>query len=155
MKVLIKELQTVFRNEFARVVRDFGHSKLTDDDLQTYIDNFPAYYVVLDSVHKECVEEERKSKYKQTINAESPLVQQFRARAGEELTLLKEELQMTERGFALEPTKAITKYNKERRLNKRIEDTQKTIDTLDKLIIELAPPKRKVGRPKKNKDDNI
>lgn len=52
MKVLIKELQTVFRNEFARVVRDFGHSKLKDDDLQTYIDNFPAYYVVLDSIHK-------------------------------------------------------------------------------------------------------
>ena len=62
---------------------------------------------------------------------------------------------MTQRGYALEPTKALAKYNKEKRLNKRIEDTKKIIDTLDKLINELAPPKRKVGRPKKNKNDSI
>lgn len=150
MKKLINELRAVFRNEFARVVRDYTNSKLMDDDLQTYMDNFPTYFVVLDSVKKKCTEEERKKKYKQTVNAEFALVQQFRTQASEELALLKEELQMTERGYALEPAKAITKYNKERRLNKRIEDTQKTIDTLDKLIQELAPPKRKVGRPRKS-----
>lgn len=150
MNELIKELQAVFRSEFARVVRDYRHNKLMDDDLQTYIDNFPTYLVVIDSVNKATAEQTRKEKYKQTVNTEFTLVQQFRERAVDELSLLQEELQMTERGYALEPTKAITKYNKERRLNKRIEDTQKTIDTLDRLIVELVPPKRKVGRPRKD-----
>ena len=153
MNDLLKELRTVFRNEYANIVREYHTNKLDDEQIDIYINNFPNIFAVLSRYDAESSESERQERYKSTIHNDTTLASKFRDKAKEELALIQEELTMTQRGYALEPTKALAKYNKEKRLNKRIEETQKTIDTLDKLIIELAPPKRKVGRPKKNKDD--
>lgn len=153
MNELIKELRTVMRIEYARIVREYSTNKLDDEQLEIYINNFPNIFTVLAQYDAETSEEARQERYKSTIHNDVSLASIFRDKAKEELALIQEELTMTQRGYALEPTKALSKYNKEKRLNKRIEDTQKTIETLDKLIVELAPPKRKVGRPKKNKDD--
>lgn len=155
MNELIKELRTVLRNEYAHIVREYNANKLDDEQIEIYINNFPNIFVVLAQYSAETSEEERKERYKSTIHNDTSLASIFRDRAKEELALIQEELTMTQRGYALEPAKALSKHNKEKRLSKRIEDTQKTIETLDKLITELAPPKRKVGRPRKNKDDLI
>ena len=155
MNELISTLRNVFRNEYANIVREYKLNKLDDEDIDIYINNFPNIFAVLSQYDAKTSEEERKEKYKATIHKDTTLASIFKDKAKDELTIIKEELSMTEKGLALEPTKALTKYNKIKQLNKRIEDTQKTIDTLDKLINELAPPKRKVGRPKKNKDDLI
>lgn len=155
MNELIRSLRTIFRTEFAQIVSEYNSNKLDDEDIDIYINNFPNIFAVLSQYDAKTSEEERKEKYKSTIHNDTSLANIFRDKAKEELAVIKEELTMTQRGYALEPTKALAKYNKEKRLNKRIEDTKKIIDTLDKLINELAPPKRKVGRPKKNKDDLI
>ena len=155
MNELINDLRTVFRNEYANIVREYNSNKLNDEQIDIYVNNFPNIFAVLSQYDAELSEEERKERYKSTIHKDATLASIFRDKAKDELALIKEELAMTERGYALEPSKALAKYNKEKRLQKRIEDTEKTIDTLDKLIVELAPTKRKVGRPKKNKDDTI
>lgn len=152
MKTILKHLQVKFRQEFSKIVEDFSKCYITNEDLEIYIENFPSYYKVIDNYNKSLEDEERKANYKKIINPENNLVYKFKSQAEEELALIKEELTMTERGYALEPTKAISKYNKERRLKKRIEDTEKTLQALDKLNNELAPPKRKVGRPRKNEN---
>ena len=155
MNELITTLRTLFRTEFANIVREYNSNKLDDEQIDIYINNFPNIFAVLSKYKAQISEEQRQAQYKSTIHNDISLANIFRDKAKEELAVIKEELTMTQRGFALEPTKALAKYNKEKRLTKRIEDTQKTIDTLDKLITELAPPKRKVGRPKKNKGDSI
>ena len=155
MNELIITLRNVFRNEYANIVREYKLNKLDDEQIDIYINNFPNIFAVLSKYKAQISEEERQAQYKSTIHNDTSLANIFRDKAKEELAVIKEELTMTQRGYALEPTKALAKYNKEKRLNKRIEDTKKIIDTLDKLINELAPPKRKVGRPKKNKDDLI
>jgi len=150
MKGILNQLQLVFRREFAKIVSEYNKMHIDDEELEIYIDNFPTYYTVIDSYNNTVAEDERKENYKRIINPDNNLVNKFKSQAEQELALIKEELSMTERGYALEPTKAISKYNKERRLKKRIEDTEKTLQALDKLNNELAPPKRKVGRPRKN-----
>ena len=150
MKTILKHLQLRFRQEFSKIVEEFSNCNIDIEDLEIYIDNFPSFYAVMDDYNKNIAEDERKEIYKKIINPENNLVYKFKSQAEQELALIKEELTMTERGYALEPTKAISKYNKERRLKKRIEDTEKTLQALDKLNNELAPPKRKVGRPRKN-----
>lgn len=153
MNELINDLRTVFRNEYANIVREYNANKLDDQQIDIYVNNFPNIFAVLSQYDEATSEEERKERYKSTIHKDTTLASIFKDKAKDELAIIKEELSMTEKGLALEPTKALTKHNKIKQLNKRIEDTQKTIDTLDKLITELAPTKRKVGRPKKNKDD--
>ena len=153
MNELIRSLRTAFRNEYANIVREYNSNKLDDEQIDIYVNNFPNIFAVLSKYKAQINEEERQAQYKSTIHNDTSLANIFRDKAKEELAVIKEELTMTQRGYALEPTKALAKYNKEKRLNKRIEDTKKIIDTLDKLINELAPPKRKVGRPKKNKND--
>ena len=153
MAEILKDLRTIFRTEFAKIVDEYNSNKLDEEQIEIYINTFPTIFAILSQYDAELVEEERKEKYKATIHKDTTLASIFKDKAKDELAIIKEELSMTEKGFALEPTKALSKHNKIKQLNKRIEDTQKTIDTLDKLITELAPAKRKVGRPKKNKDD--
>lgn len=65
------------------------------------------------------------------------------------LKLLHEEMEMTSKDQALEPTKALTKFNKLRKLENKIDEANFTVDVLNQIIEQLEPPKRKPGRPKK------
>ena len=140
MNELINDLRTLFRKEYANIVREYNSNKLDDEQIDIYVNNFPNIFAVLSQYNEATDEEERKERYKSTIHKDTTLASIFKDKAKDELAII---------------TKALTKHNKIKQLNKRIEDTQKTIDTLDKLIVELTPQKRKVGRPKKNKDDII
>lgn len=151
-KRILKELQTWFRKEYSGLVEAYQNNKLTEEDLQHYLETVPNSFEVLDNYKKNQERNTHIENYKKVVKNDVVLAEQLKEQASNTLKLLIEELEMTSKDQALEPTKALNKYNKMRKLEKKIDEAYKTIDMLESLIEELQPPKRKPGRPKKQKD---
>lgn len=146
---VLKKLQSWFRKEYSSLVEAFQEKKLTAEDIEHYLESVPNSFEVLDNYKKDQMRKQHIENYKQVINNKTVLAEQLKEQAENTLKLLNEELDMTSKDQALEPTKAINKFNKMRRLEKKIEETEITIDVLKQTAEQLAPPKRKPGRPKK------
>ena len=153
MDKTIKALKKVFSNQYELIVSQLHSKKITEEDVATYVANFPVWLKVLEEAKENKARQEHEQRYKETISTEQTVADKLKEEAQNELTLLIEELDMTEKGYAFEPAKRITKFNKMRRISKKIEQAERTIAMLDELGKEYAPPKRPVGRPRKEKQD--
>ncbi len=152
MNKTVKELRNIMRKQFSDIVISFNKLKINEDEINIYINNFPNWFEVLENFKQKQLELERVAKYKNIINEEMLLAEKLKQQAKDEQTLVQEELIMTEKGYAFDSKKGLAKFNKERKLKKRLQQTQQTIDSLDRLIVEQTPKKRPVGRPRKNEN---
>ena len=155
MNKTLKEIREAFRKQYSQIVTNFSYKKISEDDLKIFLDNFPNYFSVIELAKAKEKEKARVEHYKKVVDNKELLSIQLKSQAEDVLQLLEEEKFMTEQGYALEPEKGLRKYNKLRRLDKRISETQATIETLSELTKEIETPKRKVGRPKKNKTEGF
>ena len=146
----IKVLRNLFRKQFADIITSFSKGNIDEEKIAIYVDNFPNWFEVLENYNQKQLEAERVAEYQAVVNEKMLLAEKLKQQAQEEQTLVQEELAMTEKGYALDAKQGLAKFNKERKLKKRLEQTQQTINSLEKLIIEQTPQKRPVGRPRKN-----
>ncbi len=147
---VLKQIKLLMRNEYSNIVLSVINNKITLEELTIYAENFPNYYKVLDEHNKQVELKKHQERYKAVVNEKQLLAEKLKKQAEEEQLLIQEELHATETDNALEPLKALKKYNRLRKLNTRLQQNQKTIDTLNTLEEELSPKKRPVGRPRKS-----
>lgn len=148
----LKKLQKWFQEQFAGLVSAYQEGKLNDEDLEHYLAVVPNSFAVLEEYKASKDRQKHIEEYKKIVNNNVPLASELKEQALNTLKLLNEELEMTERDQALEPTKALAKHNKLRRLERKIEEAKLTITILDDLAQQLETPKRPVGRPRKQKN---
>lgn len=146
-KNLIK-LRDLLRYQYASIHGLYREKKITESDVESYVENFPDIFQILKIRKKE---EERKieeEKFRNIVNLMKPSSEKYLEQLKSELLLVNEARSKELYQEAYTNDEIRQKNNKVSRLDKKLEDIQKTINALQKLI-EESTMKRKVGRPKK------
>lgn len=152
MNKTLKDVREWFRKQYAGLVTGFESGNIKEEELAVYLENAPNYFAVIDLAKKNAIEQARLEHYKEVVNNKQAPATKLLDKAREEKQLVYEEYRMTESGQALDKVKGLRKYNKLRRLEKRINQLNTTIENLEKLEYEQIQ-KRKPGRPKKKQPE--
>ena len=150
MNKILKKLRDFYREQYCGLIEAYQKGTLKDEDIEHYLETVPNSFQVLENYKKEQEHKRHVEEYRKAISSKETTSEQLRDEAVNKLQLLTEELDMTSKDYALDPTTARNKHNKINRLQKKIDETLETIRALDQ-IIEVVAPKRKPGRPKKEK----
>lgn len=146
-------LRDYYRKSFAQVCVYLKTNYIAVDSVDIYINNALPFITVLEQ-YKQKKERELAKKDKPIIDLEKPIASEFLVKAQNNLLLLNEELEETQRTPAVTPTDVLIKNNKIAKLQKNIENTELTIATQEQILKQIMPPKRKPGRPRKTDKPN-
>lgn len=157
VKQLIKEIRQHYVNKYNAVV---GYLIANEEELQEHIadvrlllENEKYYYDEIEAIKLQIELQNQEERYKEQVDNKVTAQEYMLAYLEEQQTLTEEELQ---RVANQKETKASEIKKKQRKLDKlqaRLDNLQKCKEKVQELIQELQPEKRKVGRPKKIKEE--
>ena len=150
---LIKALREQMLAWYQQIAEQIIEEKLNEEQIAIFIENAPCVQAVVDEYNRNIREQEHAREYKQTLNNKKPIAETYLKDAELKLKILKDAKIRLERKKVSAPEKITEKLNELARLNTAIENCEKSIDGLKKIITKTKPEnkeKRPRGRPKKN-----
>lgn len=149
---LIKTLREQMLAWYQQIAEQINEDKLTEEQIAIFIENAPCVQAVVDEYNRNIREQAHAREYKQTLNNKKPIAETYLKDAEQKLKILKDAKIRLERKKVSAPEKITEKLNELARLNTAIENCEKSIDGLKKIITQTNPEnkeKRPRGRPPK------
>ncbi len=147
-------MRSYYRKSFEQICLYLRTNYIAVDSVDIYIQSAPPFLAVLEQ-YRQKKEATKHTEKAFCLNLDKPLASDFLQKAQDTLLMMQEEYAQTQNQPAITPTEVVAKNNKLQKLQANIQNLQITIEVQEKLLEKIKPPKRAVGRPKKDKNKNV
>ena len=147
-KKKLEELRRMMTYQYNIIYTMLKSENITLTDIDVYVANYPDIKSILAERKKREELEQNRKRFKEVVNMKRPSAEKYLEQLKEEYSLVKEEYNQTILSEAITQKDIQHKNNRISRLETKMLDIEKTMDSLQDILSEQLP-KRKVGRPKK------
>lgn len=152
----MKQIREHFNKRYNDIINylEYDNDKeLHEQDVMLLIEYEPFFIDEINNIKQQLLLDKQEAEYQERVNDKVSPVEHMLEYLQEDLILNKEELNRLQNIKAKTKSQINQKDKKISRVNARIKEVEKSISKVQELISEMQPEKRKVGRPKKNKDN--
>ena len=156
-KMLMKQIREHFNKRYNDIINylEYDNDKeLHEQDVMLLLEYEPFFIDEINNIKQQLLLDKQEAEYQERVNDKVSPVEHMLEYLQEDLILNNEELNRLQNIKAKTKSQINQKDKKISRVNARIKEVEKSISKVQELISEMQPEKRKVGRPKKNKNNN-
>lgn len=151
-KEQLKQLKNCFITNYAELIQEIekGHIKL--DDLQLYIRYFPRFRTIVKYYREQSEKSKKKEEFEKIVKMDKPVAEQYLQDCITQKNLVAEAFKTLNNKEVYTDASIQSKNTELMHLEQKMADLQFTIECLQSTLKNQTPLKRKVGRPKKEKN---
>ena len=143
------QLRQVLSREYALIYSMRAKDQISNEDIQSYIDNYPTMHKVLEQQRIASELQRKQENYRLIIERTESSAKDYLKTLRNERTILAEELRQETLKQSMTPKSIVQSNNKRKTLEDKLLEIDKVISALSDA---LAGVKRQRGRPRKTEE---
>lgn len=152
MKAKLKELKQVLTHEFGVIYDLYSNSKVSDADVDKYIQNFPSIYKVLEQTRSLEEYKKKQEMYQVIVGRTESESKKFLKSLRTDRIIITEAIRQAEAKECVTPKEITTNNNHLDTLSVKLNEIDRVISALTDA---LKGVKRQRGRPKKSEYEEV
>ena len=153
-KDLIQRVRKHYQDRYSDIFKYIMQEDSNLEDIELLLANEPNFFDDIRRMRKETKEKEQEKEFDSKIKINTFAQDVFLEMARDEKRMINEAILRTELRPAYTNDEILTKENRIKKLNARLQNIEELEQRLSNIVREMQPEKRPVGRPKKIKEKN-
>lgn len=148
----LKQLKECFNKQYAELIEEINKGRVKQDELQLFIGHFPRFREVVNYYCERAERRKKKEEFEKIVKMDKPVAEQYLQDCVIQKNLVAEAIKTLNNKEVYTDSSIQSKNDELMHLEQKMTDLQFTIDCLQSTLKNQTPLKRKVGRPKKEKN---